>query len=128
MGIPHAPFIFKKGFLMADRKRQNELKIYLSDEEQSILNYKLQLSHMRNKSSFIRHLILYGCIYDINYGYLREYHAALSHINNNLNQIAKRVNSTGNIYKTDIQELKELMNQVWQSQKSMLSKQPFIEQ
>ena len=52
----------------------------------------------------------------------------LSAIGNNLNQIAKRMNATGNVYKADVNEVKELMKQVWQSQKSMLSRQPSIRQ
>ena len=52
----------------------------------------------------------------------------LYRIGNNLNQIAKRMNATGNVYEADVKEVKELMKQVWQSQKSMLSKQPSIKQ
>ena len=66
---------------MVKRERQNELKIYLNDDEQYILE-----------------------------------------------QIAKRMNATGNVYEADVKEVKELMKQVWQSQKSMLSKQPSIKQ
>lgn len=47
--------------------------------------------------------------------YLRNYNTELGRISSNLNQIAKRVNSTGNIYQEDINEVKELMNEVWQS-------------
>ena len=78
---------------------------------------------MKSKSAFIRHLILYGYVYDVNYEHLREYNTILSLIGNNLNQIAKRMNATGNVYEADVKEVKELMKQVWQSQKSMLSKQ-----
>ena len=52
---------------MAQRERQNELKIYLSDDEQYILEQKLKLSHMKSKSAYIRHLILYGYVYEIDY-------------------------------------------------------------
>ena len=83
---------------------------------------------MKSKSSFIRHLILYGYVYDVNYEHLREYNTNLARIGHNLNQIAKRMNATGNVYATDVKEVKELMKQVWQSQKSMLSKQPSIKQ
>ena len=83
---------------------------------------------MRDKSSFLRHQILYGYVYDIDYSELREYNAALAKICNNLNQIAKRMNATGNVYAADVKQVKELMNQVWQTQKSMLSKQPYIKQ
>ncbi len=43
-------------------------------------------------------------------------------IGNNLNQISKRMNATGNVYAADIKQVKELMKKVWDPQKSMLSK------
>ena len=113
---------------MANRERKNELKIYLSDDEQYILEQKVKASGMKSKSSFLRRQILYGFVYDIDYSELREYNATLGRIGNNLNQIAKRMNATGNIYAADVKQVKELMNQVWQTQKSMLSKQPYLKQ
>ena len=113
---------------MENRDRQNRLTLRLSDDEQYILEQKWKVSGMKSKSSFIRHLILYGYVYDVNYDYLREYNTTLSRISNSLNQIAKRMNATGNVYEADVKEVKELMKQVWQSQKSMLSRQPSIKQ
>ena len=113
---------------MAHRERQHELKIYLSKDEQYVLEQKFKISGMKSKSAFIRHLILYGYVYDVNYEHLREYNTLLSRIGNNLNQISKRINQTGNVYESDVKEVKELMNQVWQLQKSMLSRQPSIKQ
>lgn len=113
---------------MENRDRQNRLTLRLSDDEKYILEQKWKASGMKDKSAFIRHLILYGYVYDVNYDHLREYNTILSRIGNSLNQIAKRMNATGNVYKADVKEVKELMNQVWQSQKSMLSRQPSIKQ
>ena len=111
---------------MAKRNRTNPVQFYLDDEEQYILDRKFKLSSMKSKSAFLRKLILYGYVYDVDYSYLRNYNTELGRISSNLNQIAKRVNSTGNIYQEDINEVKELMNKVWHTQKSMLSKQPLI--
>ena len=111
---------------MANRKRTNPVQFYLDDEEQYILDEKFKISGMKSKSAFLRKLILYGYVYDVDYSYLRNYNTELGRISSNLNQIAKRINSTGNIYKEDMDEVKELMNQVWHTQKSMLSKQPLI--
>lgn len=111
---------------MANRKRTNPVQFYLDDDEQYILDEKFRLSGMKSKSAFLRKLILYGYVYDVDYSYLRNYNTELGRISSNLNQIAKRINSTGNIYQEDINEVKELMNQVWHTQKSMLSKQPLI--
>ena len=100
---------------MANRKRTNPVQFYLDDDEQYILDEKFRLSGMKSKSAFLRKLILYGYVYDVDYSYLRNYNTELGRISSNLNQIAKRINSTGNIYKEDMDEVKELMNEVWQS-------------
>ena len=111
---------------MANRKRTNPVQIYLDDDEQYILDEKFRVSGMKSKSAFLRKLILYGYVYDVDYSYLRNYNTELGRISSSLNQIAKRINSTENIYKEDMDEVKELMNEVWRTQKSMLSKQPLI--
>ena len=111
---------------MANRKRTNPVQFYLDDDEQYILDEEFRLSGMKSKSAFLRKLILYGYVYDVDYSYLRNYNTELGRISSSLNQIAKRLNSTGNIYKEDMDEVKELMNEVWRTQKSMLSKQPLI--
>ena len=112
--------------LLSNRIRKNPIQFYLSDDEQYILDEKFRLSGMKSKSAFLRKLILYGYVYEVDYSYLRNYNTELGRISSNLNQIAKRINSTEHIYQEDMNELKELMNQVWHTQKSMLSKQPLI--
>ena len=111
---------------MANRTRTNRNEFYLTDEEQFIFDEKFKLSGMKNKSAFLRKLILYGFVYDVDYSYLRKYNGELGRISSNLNQISKRINSTEHMYKEDMEEVKELMNQVWHTQKSMLLKQPLI--
>lgn len=113
---------------MANRTRTNRNEFYLNNEEQYILDKKFELSSMKSKSAFLRTLILYGYVYDVDYSFLQNYNVELGRISATLNQIAKRVNTTGNIYEDDIKEVKELMNEVWLTQKSMLLKQPLIKQ
>ena len=81
-----------------------------------------------NTSAFLRSMVLNGYILKLDLPQIREMIRLLSNMTNNLNQIAKRMNATGNVYEADVKEVKELMKQVWQSQKSMLSKQPSIKQ
>ena len=111
---------------MANRSRTNPVQFYLDDDEQYILDEKFKRSGMKSKSAFLRKLILYGYVYDVDYSCLRNYNTELGRISSSLNQIAKRINSTDHIYQEDMDEVKELMNQVWHTQKSMLSKQPLI--
>ena len=111
-----------------NRSRKYGIVIHLSEDEKYILDEKTKCSNMTSRAAFIRHLILYGYVYDIDYSELQECNAALARIGNNLNQIAKRMNATGNVYKADVNEVKELMQKVWHTQKSMLSRQPLIKQ
>ena len=111
---------------MANRTRTNRNEFHLNDDEQYILDEKFRVSGMKSKSAFLRKLILYGYVYDVDYSYLRNYNTELGRISSSLNQIAKRINSTDHIYQEDMDEVKELMNEVWRTQKSMLSKQPLI--
>ena len=113
---------------LANRTRTNRNEFHLNDDEQYILDEKFKLSGMKSKSAFLRKLILYGYVYDVDYSYLRNYNTELGRISSSLNQIAKRINSTDHIYQEDMDEVKELMNEVWRTQKSMLLKQPLIKQ
>lgn len=111
---------------MANRERTNPVQFYLNDNEQYILDEKFRLSGMKSKSAFLRKLILYGYVYDVDYSFLRDYNTELGRISSSLNQIAKRINSTNHVYQEDMDDVKELMKQIWHTQKSMLSQQPLI--
>ena len=111
---------------MTNRTRTKRNEFYLTEEEQIIFDKKFKLSGMKSKSAFLRKLILYGFVYDVDYSYLRKYNEELGRISSNLNQISKRINSTEHIYQEDMDEVKELMKQIWHTHKSMLSKQPLI--
>lgn len=113
---------------MPKRTRKKPIQFYLNDDEQYILDQKFLHSRMKSKSAFLRKLVLYGFVYDVDYSPIREMNFQLGKIGGNLNQIAKRVNTTNTIYKRDMEDIKELMNQIWRLQKSMLSKQPSIRQ
>ncbi len=84
----------------------------MSDNEKNILDRKVELSKRKSASDYIRTLILFGFVYDVDYSYLRQYNETLGKISGNLNQIVKRINSTGNVYEEDMAEVKAIMEQV----------------
>lgn len=113
-----------------DRKRNRSIVVTLrlSEDESILLNEKWKLSGLKSKNAFLRHMIVYGFVYDVDYSDLREYNVQLNRIGTNLNQIAKRANENGLATNYDLKEAKEIMKEVWHTQKSMLSKQPLIKQ
>ena len=83
---------------MEKRKRGNQVILRLNDDEKYILDAKCKNAEYKNKNDYLRHLILYGYTYFVDYSELHDYNINLSRISKSLNQIAARANATGNIY------------------------------
>ena len=65
-----------------------------------------------------------GYVIQVDYSDVKKMTAEIQKIGVNINQIARRVNTTGTVYEADIQEIKERLAQIWQLQRSILSSQP----
>ena len=113
---------------MAKRTRTHDFTLRLSDEEFAILNGKWKLSGMHSRSSYIRQLILYGLVYNIDYSDLQKYNEQLARIGNNLNQIAHQANANAYATNNDLALARRYMEQIWHTHKSMLSKLPLVKQ
>lgn len=90
---------------MANRIRNERLEIKLTEEEKALFEEKRKLAKCRNMSHFIRKCVLEKEIYQVDLEPFRNLQGLLSNATNNINQIAKRVNSTGIIYKEDINDM-----------------------
>ena len=111
-----------------NRNRKFRMNLRLSDDELRILDAKVALSVYRDRNAYLRALIIYDNSYSADYSELHDYNVTLARIASSLNQIAKRVNATGSVYRNDMNEVKELMNRVWHTHESMLSRQPSTNQ
>ena len=111
---------------MGNRIRTNRINIYLSDDEIRLLDAKFKLSGAKSRSAFLRNLIIYGFNYDIDYSDLHEYSVALTRIGTRINQIVKLANISGKVSNDDIKDIKELLEKIWHTHESMLSKQPLV--
>ena len=78
---------------MANRIRNERLEIKLTEEEKALFEEKRKLARCRNISHFIRKCVLEKEIYQIDLEPFRDLQGLLSNATNNINQIAKRVNS-----------------------------------
>jgi uncharacterized protein (DUF1778 family) len=92
---------------MANRYRNERIEIKLSKEEKDLFNKKLELSKSKSMAHFIRKCVLEAPIFVIDMNEFRKMQTLLGKNANNLNQIAKRVNTTGIIYREDIEDLKK---------------------
>ena len=111
---------------MANRIRNERLEIKLTEEEKALFDEKKRLAKCRNMSLFIRKCVLEKEIYQIDLEPFRDLQGLLSNATNNINQITKRVNSTGVIYKDDINAMKEQIEhfskELWQIHSLLLNR------
>ena len=102
---------------MNNRKRNNQLKIYLTDEEKEVFEKKMKLANCKTMSHFLRKCVLEKEIYVVDLEPFRDLQWLLSNATNNINQIAKATNTTGVIYKKDIDYMREkiekLAREIW---------------
>ena len=92
---------------MTNRYRNERLEIKLTTEEKELFKKKLEISKSKSMGHFIRKCVLEAPIFVIDMNVFRRLQTLIGKNSNNINQIAKRVNSTGIIYREDIEDLKK---------------------
>lgn len=80
---------------MANRTRKNKLTLYLSDDEKYILENKTRLSGLNSQSAYLRNLIIYGYVYEVDYRHLHDYSVELSRIGGLLNRSRREPTQPG---------------------------------
>ena len=92
---------------MGNRYRNERIEIKLTKEEKEIFKKKLELSKSKSMGHFIRKSVLEAPIFVIDMNVFRRLQTLIGKNSSSLNQIAKRVNTTGIIYREDIEDLKK---------------------
>ncbi len=106
---------------MANRQRNIQLKIWVNEEERKLIEQKMAQLPTSQLGAYMRKMAIDGYIIYTDIKNIKQYIGELQTIGKNINQIAKRVNSTTNIYKEDIAEIKARLDEIWQLQRYILS-------
>ncbi|MBR1431758.1 MAG: plasmid mobilization relaxosome protein MobC [Ruminococcus sp.] len=97
------------------------MQLRLNEYEFREIEEKFRNSGLKSKSEFIRVMVLEGLMIYIDEKTTKDIYRAVSSVSNNVNQIARRVNSTGNVYAEDIAEIKNGVSEIWQQLRSFRS-------
>ena len=101
-------------------KREATIKVRLSQSELAMIRDKMTEYGTENMSAFIRKMAIDGYVIKLELPELKEMTRLLSSYSNNLNQIAKRLNSTGQIYSADIEEIQQSQEKIWRSAEKII--------
>ena len=99
---------------MPDRTRPIRKEICLNEQELSVVRHKMNQLGTHNFGAYARKMLIDGYIIKVDYTEQKKLAAAVSRVASNINQICRRINSTGHFYDADVTELKERMADVWE--------------
>ena len=100
-----------------NRTRPKQIVIRVSEEELAQIKKKVEQSGKSQQQYIIEALTQKQVI---NTDGIKEIYPELKRQGNNLNQIAKRANESGRIYETDLAEIQEQLDGLWNTAREIL--------
>ena|SRR5574344_218804 len=107
---------------MANRNRPIQVKFRVTPEERALIDKRMEQAGTNNMAAYLRKMAIDGYVVKLELPELRDFISLLRRTSNNFNQIARRVNSTDRIYTDDIVEMKNLLEQIWETDNRILEK------
>lgn len=108
---------------MSNRKRNIQMKFWVTEEEKNLIDQKMKLLPTQRYGKYLRKMAIDGYIIYTDTTDIKEMNQILGAISQNINQIAKRINFSGRVYQEDMEEIKRRMDEIWNLQRELLLKQ-----
>ena len=105
---------------MPNRKRPIVMRLAVTEAEKKMIEEKMKILGTSNFGAYARKMLIDGYIIKVDYSEQRKLAAEINKIGSNINQVCKRINSTGRAYTEDVNELKNQMEEIWRLLKSRL--------
>ncbi len=90
-----------------EKAKSGGIYFKVSDQERKLIEQKMALAGVHNMSAYIRKMCIDGYSINLQIPELAECAKLLRCTSNNVNQIARRVNSGGGVYPDEVDEISE---------------------
>ena len=90
-----------------DEGRTVGLYFKVSPEEMALIEQKMEQAGTANKRAYLRKMAVDGYVIRLDLGEMKELLRLLRSISNNVNQIARRCNESGNLCGEDVEDLRK---------------------
>ncbi len=107
---------------MNGRQRTVQIKFRVTKEERALIEQKMKLIPTDNMAAYLRKIAIDGYIIKVDRSDIKAMTAEIQKIGVNVNQIARRVNATSDVYAEDIAEIKGALEEIWRLQRLSLLK------
>ena len=101
-----------------NRQRPIQVKSFVNEKELDLIKQKMAQMGTDNMSAYLRKMAIDGYVVNLDMPELRELTSKMKRISNSENQIAKQLNTTGNIYEADIEEIKKNQEEIYEGIKN----------
>ncbi len=99
--------------MIEKRYRNIRMQVRVTEEERDLIHVKMAQLGTCNIEAYLRKMAIDGYVIDLDLTEVKELVRLLRITSNSLNQIAKRANTSGNLYKKDIDTLIESYDKLW---------------
>ena len=103
-------------------ERNIAMTFRVTEKERDMIRKRQKQSGIINMRAYLLKMAIDGRVISIELESVNEMNRLLSNVSNNINQIAKRANQTGNVYSTDLEEIKAQQDEIWKQQREILKK------
>ena len=103
---------------MENRKRNIQMKFYVTEEEKRLIDEKMKQLPIKQYGAYFRKMAIDGYILVVDRSDTKAYIRELQAVSRNINQIAKRANATGTVYRQDIEDIKKAVDEIWRGSKN----------
>ena len=103
-------------------QRSHAMTFRVTEKEREFIRRRQEQSGIINMRHYLLKMAVDGRVIHVELDSVREMNRLLSNIVNNINQVAFRANSTGNVYAADLENIKAKQDEIWKQQKEILRK------
>jgi hypothetical protein len=96
-----------------NRKRDILLRVFVTEAERDFIYEKMNEINTNNFGAYARKMLIDGYAINTDYSDLKTIAAEMQKIGVNINQIARRINTTSRIYEQDFEEMQRGIAEIW---------------
>ena len=108
--------------MATEEKRLVHQSFMTTEAEADVIRRKMDAFGIKKKSGFFRAMVLKGYLLKVEMPEIREWIRLLKNLTNNVNQIAKRLNEHGSIYMLEIDDIRQRLDELWETTNQMLNR------
>ena len=113
--------VYRKELLKDEKKREIQVKFWITPEEKKMIRKKMILSRTANMGAYLRKMAIDGIIVNTDTTYLEKQFFEMHKIGVNVNQLARLANATGSVIPEEMKELKGMIKEIWHILRSSAS-------